>query len=297
MAVNQAHVDHTISTESADDPEVRLLKLQDEVDLLKTSIKRLLIDIRERMNDVDNPFNIHSVDSDQEARSRVARAQEKTADGGSAGEVAGKKPGGSHPLPAQDTGMMEAMGQKIPEESGTGSGVHRQGGIEPEPPVNDADFVKALKMRIGIPAFDPAQGPMKFGSKEGKVRLQKVFRLFAWTTKNVKKYGHDRTDLMLESYRAMGYISSESCTLVKDIARLMPNSIGEEHDINAAEYVKELYELNNILNPGDDSLDQDMIEVFMHQRASGDIGGASGMFERTREDIPSRDMAHKKDRV
>ncbi len=57
MAVNQAQVDHIISTASADDPEVKLLKLQDEVELLKTSIKRLLIDIRERMNDMENPFN------------------------------------------------------------------------------------------------------------------------------------------------------------------------------------------------------------------------------------------------
>ncbi len=58
MAVNQAQVDHIISTASADDPEVKLLKLQDEVELLKTSIKRLLIDIRERMNDMENPFNV-----------------------------------------------------------------------------------------------------------------------------------------------------------------------------------------------------------------------------------------------
>jgi len=56
MAVNQAQVDHIISTASADDPEVKLLKLQDEVDLIKTSIKKLLIDIRERMNDLENPI-------------------------------------------------------------------------------------------------------------------------------------------------------------------------------------------------------------------------------------------------
>ena len=56
MAVNQAQVDHIISTASADDPEVKLLKLQDEVELIKTSIKKLLIDIRERMNDLENPI-------------------------------------------------------------------------------------------------------------------------------------------------------------------------------------------------------------------------------------------------
>ena len=56
MAVSQTQVDQIISSASADDPEVKLLKLQDEVDLLKHSIKRLLIDIRERMNDAENPI-------------------------------------------------------------------------------------------------------------------------------------------------------------------------------------------------------------------------------------------------
>ena len=290
MAVNQAQVDHIISTASADDPEVRLLKLQDEVDLLKTSIKRLLIDIRERMNDIDNPFNISSGASDQESRSGTATSQGKATGGGPAG--------GSQPLPGQDKGMTEVQGRNIPEERGNSSGVHRQGETEAINPIIDADLFQALKIPPGgIPAPGTAAEPTQPGSKAGKVRLQKVFRLFAWTTKNVKKFGHDRVDLMLESYRAMGYISSESCILVKDIARLMQTSIGEEHDITAAEYVRELYELNNILDPADVSLDRDMIEVFIHQRASGESGKNSGVFERTTEDILSLDLAQKKDRV
>ena len=56
MPVNQAQVDSIISSASAEDPEIQLLKLRDEVELLKTSIKRLLIDIRERMNDAENPL-------------------------------------------------------------------------------------------------------------------------------------------------------------------------------------------------------------------------------------------------
>ena len=100
----------------------------------------------------------------------------------------------------------------------------------------------------------------------GKVRLQKVFRLFEWTSKNVKQYGHDRVDLMLESYRAMGYISDESAKLVRDITRLMPTTLGEIHEISADEFVSELYELNHILNPTDATLDRDMIEVLMEKR-------------------------------
>ena len=56
MAINQAQVDHIISTASADDPEVQMQRLQDDVDLIKKSIKKLLIDIRDRMNELENPF-------------------------------------------------------------------------------------------------------------------------------------------------------------------------------------------------------------------------------------------------
>ena len=58
MAVNQAQVDHIITAASEDDPEVKLQNLEREVDLIKTSIKRLLMDIRERMNELENPFTL-----------------------------------------------------------------------------------------------------------------------------------------------------------------------------------------------------------------------------------------------
>jgi hypothetical protein len=95
----------------------------------------------------------------------------------------------------------------------------------------------------------------------------------------------------------MGYISAESCALVKDIARLMPNSLGEQHEIQAGAYVTELYELNHILNPGDLSLDRDMIEVLMQQRGSAEREQRPAMIERTGEDIPSRDAVRKTDRI
>jgi archaellum component FlaD/FlaE len=100
-----------------------------------------------------------------------------------------------------------------------------------------------------------------------KVRLQKLHRLFEWTNKMVRKYGHDRLEIMIESYRTMGYISDDSYQQVNDIARLMPESLGESHEISSDEFVSELYVLNRILSPSDSSLDRDMIEVLMDMRA------------------------------
>ncbi|HMK15475.1 MAG TPA: hypothetical protein VK450_01005, partial [Methanomicrobiales archaeon] len=45
-----------ITPPASGDLDVKLLKIQEEMDLLKTSIKKLLIDIRDRLNEKDNPF-------------------------------------------------------------------------------------------------------------------------------------------------------------------------------------------------------------------------------------------------
>jgi hypothetical protein len=99
-----------------------------------------------------------------------------------------------------------------------------------------------------------------------KLRLQKVYKLFKWTNQSVKKFGHDRLEIILESYRAMGYITKESCDEIREISRLMPANLGEEHEVGPDEFVAELYALNRILSPSDTSLDRDMIEVMMEKR-------------------------------
>ncbi len=99
-----------------------------------------------------------------------------------------------------------------------------------------------------------------------KLRLQKVYKLFKWTNQSVKKYGHDRLEIILGSYQAMGYITKESCEEIREISRLMPANLGEEHEVGPDEFVAELYALNRILAPTDTSLDRDMIEVMMEQR-------------------------------
>jgi hypothetical protein len=93
-----------------------------------------------------------------------------------------------------------------------------------------------------------------------------VYKLFKWTHQSVKKFGHDRLEIMLESYRAMGYIAKESCDEIREISRLMPANLGEELEVGPDEFVAELYALNRILVPSDTSLDRDMIEVMMEKR-------------------------------
>lgn len=293
MAVNQAQVDHIISSASADDPEVKLLKLQDEVELIKTSIKRLLIDIREKMNDLDNPIMVSgggkAPSNDVSASMASALKDTSTAVQAAAGALKTSSEMAKNEGAAPDKSS-ESSKHSFEEHPAAPAGASSKT-TSTGPFQGELDFLSTLKSQIAnLPKADDS-AKAAFGDK---VRLQKVFRLFEWTSRNVKRFGHDRVDLMLEAYLAMGYISDNSCKLVKDMARLMPGNLGEDHEIRADEFVSELYELNHILDPSDSTLDRDMIEVLMEKREGRDdqklLGPARQQEEEAERDyLPSRD--------
>jgi len=263
MAVNQSQVDHIITAASEDDPEVKLQNLEREVDLIKTSIKRLLIDIRERMNELENPFTLVTTDTSgapsspkaashdtEEAKKSALEAREAALDSREA---------------MMNSSMVkkesEAAGEVPPVQSGPVVSFHqeeRRMSGEPRTPAIRSQ-VELLHKEVFSPRSPPEPA-------EEKLRLQKAYRLFKWTRQAVKKVGHDRLEIILESYRAMGFITRESCDEIREISRLMPSSLGEDHEVGPDEFITELYALNRILAPDDTSMDRDMIEVLMEQR-------------------------------
>jgi hypothetical protein len=262
MAVNQAQVDHILSSASADDPEVKVQKLQDEVDLIKVSIKRLLIDIRERMNELENPF-VHAVNGTVPPAVDDTTAREQAAAGRETAMAAREATAAVRDGKIEQPGRGELLSQGGSNSSAEPGVTQKKDvvGILPE------YLVEALKAQL-VPKPVQKPGTAAHHDQE-KLRLTKVHHLFEWTSRMVKKYGHDRLDLMLQSYRAMGYLTRESCEQVKEISRLMPSGLGESHDISPGEFIQELYALNRILDPSDTSLDRDMIEVLMEQRKMG----------------------------
>jgi hypothetical protein len=284
MAVNQSQVDHIITAASEDDPEVKLQNLEREVDLIKTSIKRLLMDIRERMNELENPFTLTAtgaggaplpsraptaaLDSEVDlAKKSALEAREAALDARESQiEATTSKTKAEN---AKKTEMENERRSETEADRRTEIPVSRPQPVQ-TPPVDDRRiFDEQMLAVLRSQAVTPTH---KTNNTAGaapvneKIRLQKVYKLFKWTHQSVKKFGHDRLEIILESYRAMGYISKESCDEIREISRLMPANIGEEHEVGPDEFVSELYALNRILAPNDTSLDRDMIEVMMEQR-------------------------------
>ncbi|PWR72796.1 hypothetical protein [Methanospirillum lacunae] len=299
MAVNQAQVDSIISSASSEDPEIQLLKLRDEVELLKTSIKRLLIDIRERMNDAENPLvqalKGNPVEFVGQHASSPTPMEGYIDDYDEEPAVETISESGAM---SDEPDIMESAGGAGPVDSGglsVGGGGNQMAGVSSA--LSSLAAEKGMLESLRNQLFsEPAQrDQIKPKKPREKVKIQKVFSLFEWTSSNVKRYGHDRVDLMLESYKEMGHISDDHCKQVKDIARLMAPSIGEVHEMKADEFVLALYELNRILQPDDPGLDRDMLDVLIEKRKISTPAGRLEDAENLSEDdsefeyIPTRE--------
>lgn len=247
--MNQSQVDHIISSASVDDPEVKLQNLQDEVDLLKKSVKKLLIDIRERMNELENPFILASAASTPSFAQPVPAPQPP--------QQEEKAVHQTESVPEVATSLQPTP--SMPESYPSALPASRH--LQDMPPyhqlMTDEAMLKNLQQKLGEVQVSSEK------PQEEKLHLQKLHQLFEWTNRMVKKYGHDRLEIMMQSYRTMGYIEEDAYDQVVEIARLMPESLGDCHEIGSKEFVSELYILNRILSPNDASLDRDMIEVLM----------------------------------
>ena len=223
MAVNQSQVDHIITAASEDDPEVKLQNLEREVDLIKTSIKRLLMDIRERMNELENPFTI-SATGGRGAAIPATGIESSDAEDAKKSAMEAREAA----LDARESQLdaTQAKMETEPKKEKPPVKEEAPAPVNEEKKMLEEQMLAALKAQMTLanhkaplPAVAPAQ-------LNEKLRLQKVYKLFKWTHQSVKKFGHDRLEIMLESYRVMGYIPKESTDEIREISRLMPANLG-----------------------------------------------------------------------
>ncbi|MFA6361865.1 hypothetical protein [Methanoregula sp.] len=255
MAIDQTQVDNYVTVASDDDPAIKLRNLEQEVNLIKTSIKRLLLDLRERMTEFQTPPAQYAFGNAFPAARNSDVVEAKKA-----------------ALEAREAALEARESQidvvKTAEETGPNKGSPAEKAVPVTGPVLDGNTSSGERVppAKGDTLFPPSLQQLPFPAPPEKPNLQKVYRLFTWTDKVVKKFGQDRLEIMLESYRVIGYISVKSKEEILGIVRLMPVDLGVAHEVSAGEYVSELYTLKRILTPDDTSLDRDMIAVLMDQR-------------------------------
>jgi len=271
MAETQEQVDKMINVASGDDHGANLKNLEQEVDIIKTSIMRLLMDIQERMNDLENPYTLAGSGSDgvvpdgaPDLEGDISDAQKSAL---KAREAA---------LDAKEL-QMDATKAKLDAETRNESPKNQPepGGplVNENKKVLDDRMLALLNSRIAVPHKPES---LSYPYANETLKLHKIYHLFQWTQQSVRKFGHDRLEIMLESYQIMGYISKASVDEIQVISRLMPGNLGEENEVGPDEFVSVIYTLNRILTPNDISLDRDMIEVMTeHHQKEPEKGNCS----------------------
>jgi hypothetical protein len=255
MAGNPVTADQIISATSDVDFDTKFQDLEEEVTIIKTSIKQLLMDIRERLQDYENPFVMACSGTSRKGNGSPGLSGARTS-ALEAREAA---------LDARQSRieMLEAEVEEVScTESPEGPAALVPRAVNGDVKIFEAWMAELLRNGIPVPE-QPGQV-----QKPERLRLSRIYHLFVWTDRAVKKFGHDRLLTMLESYRIMGYLTPVMVEEIREISRLMPVSQDDGYvpEVCPEEFVSVIYTLKRILEPDDTSVDRDMIEVMIEHR-------------------------------
>lgn len=238
--IDQAVVDEILAKAAEDTEEGRLEKLEKEVETLKGSIKRLLLDLRETMNKLENPFvNLQSLAEGniipqsapqiQIVPTSIPMGEEEKEEKQDEEVVEGAK---------EEEGKIEAEVEKAEEKI--------------RAPVTK-QFERVEKVEDKIP------GLKSFGDKNVRLEFITLFNLMEWVHNLVSKHSYEAFKLMLEVFEFTGYIKSDTKELIMKLADLVKLN-------GSKEILIELYKLNKVLNPSDRSLDSDLLALLLEKR-------------------------------
>jgi archaellum component FlaD/FlaE len=271
--MDQGAINKIIMDSSTEDPNKRVEKLEKEVMILKGSIKKLIVDIREQMNNAENPFlNIQQLqmpaqapvikedpiqfdvpenpdlgDEESEAKPRPKKKGKK------------KKEEELEEEDLEDEEEAEAKAEKPSKADDK-----PKSGLSPRDLEMINEFEEQKKMLEAMKNQTSATGPASLsGSK--RIDPYTMNQIMDWTRMMLRKNGGERMKDLLEMYVSTGYISDDTKAIVQRMSKLMetePTRPPKRLDIK--ECVSDLYTLYVILNPGDKDLDSKMLTVLLN---------------------------------
>lgn len=261
MEVDQAAIDEILASAEADTPESRIDKLEKELDVLKGSVKKLLLDLRETLNNLENPFQnlqnlaegalpaMHQQPPVQQIQVVPAQVPEpkppepEESEKKSEEEIPEEPEIGEEEDFVGDLGSQDYGKEVVPEEGGI---VSRQ--VEVYEGKKEKAAPKAAMMKKKEPELFI------------KYDIETLFNLMEWVKGMLEKYTIDSLRIMLEIFESAGYISDEAKDFVVKIAELIALNDGFE------DMLLELYRLHKLMNPGDTSMDSKLLNLKLEKK-------------------------------
>ncbi len=215
--------------------ERKIDSMEKELQILKGSIKKLMIDIREQMNKSNNPFlNVQQIqapampmndqiDSEDEFSEELEEVMREV-----------KKP--QTPSPS----LEDKSKRYVPDEAEEPRGM-----------------LEEMNERI-------AELPQRQPAEAARMDPQTIIKLMQWTRTVLVKNGSARFNDLLDAYVSMGYINENVKAVIMKMSRLVtPDAEPIPKDMNIKECVGDMYALFMVLHPREKELDSRMLSIML----------------------------------
>ena len=208
MDFKNEKADEIITEIESEEPEQRIQALEDEIKEVKGSIKKLLLDLREQMSNIENPFRdlkglttliqAPAISKEEEEEEEEEPEEEKKAEEERKKRREERKESAAIPLP-----------EKLPEKMGEKRGIG----------ITEEEFM------------DPFL----------------VSNLVDWTKDMLSKYGRRRFEEILDLSQLLGYAPEKIVKIIHKISHLCPDTMVGIKEINTNDLVADLHKLHTIV--------------------------------------------------
>jgi hypothetical protein len=232
-AFDQSDIDKLVAEAESDTIESKVANLEEEVSEIKGSIKALLMDIRETMSVLENPFqNIQGLANISSAivtpkRTDIIDIEDESLEEGEEEEE-------------EDLHKVEPK-EKESEPDDTD--------LESFKPIPKSSFEDLKQVAKVLPRMPDSKliDPMSF------------YKTIAWSKDMVKKYDYETIKELVEIFYILGYIEGD----IKEIVLKLTEMLSKSSDLDNA--VMDLYRLYHILHPQDLSLDSKVLDYVLNE--------------------------------
>ena len=251
------------------DDQKRIEAMEKELEILKVSIKKLMIDIRDEMNNGKNPFvNL------QQLQAPTVGVEVRNMNGASA-----------EPLEMEEE-LPEVLEEPETPATIKETPVAAAKPAEPEimPPAMQApaiptqdEIMMATKRDALMGDIEDAKLLLKQMKDEIKEREaaarskdsarldpETIIKLMQWTKNVVMKNGTARFYSLMDAYVSMGYLNPQTRATIEKMSRLVAPEVEPiPKDVDIKECVGDMYALFLILNPRDKDMDSRMLAIML----------------------------------
>jgi hypothetical protein len=228
-AFDQSDIDKLVAEAESDTVESKVANLEQEVTEIKGSIKALIMDIRETMSVLENPFqNIQALANISSAIITPKRTDV---------------------IDIEDESEEEPSDPPLKEKQEEKESEPEEPDLESYKPVPKSSFEELKQVARVLPRMPDSKliDPMSF------------YKTIVWSKDMVKKYDFETIKELVEIFYLLGYIESD----IRDIVLKLSEMLSKSSDLDSA--VMDLYRLYHILHPEDLSLDSKVLDYVLNE--------------------------------